>query len=94
MSDDAVMVADGGDFVATAAYILRFVHLHILLIEDDTSIRFFEFCTSSLFITLISLFLKALYVYSIYVTHTCMYYELCAVHSSHSCLTVLNILYV
>ena len=36
MSDDAVMVADGGDFVATAAYILRFVHLHILIIDDDT----------------------------------------------------------
>lgn len=26
MSDDTVMVADGGDFVATAAYILRSVH--------------------------------------------------------------------
>lgn len=25
MSDDAIIVADGGDFVATAAYILRFV---------------------------------------------------------------------
>lgn len=29
MSDDTVMVADGGDFVATAAYILRSVYVVI-----------------------------------------------------------------
>ena len=56
-------------------------------IDDDTSIRYFEFYMSSLFITLISLFLNVLHVNSIYVTHM---YKLCAIHSSHSCLTVLK----
>ena len=56
-------------------------------IDDDTSIKFSEFCMPSLFITLISFFLKALYVFSIYVTHM---YKLWAIHSSHSCLTVIK----
>ena len=30
MSEDAIMVADGGDFVGTAAYILRY-HLSFIL---------------------------------------------------------------
>lgn len=34
LSDDAILVADGGDFVATAAYILRFVSLSTLQIKE------------------------------------------------------------
>ena len=39
MSDDSLIVADGGDFVGSAAYILRFIIYFVLLLDKDEKKR-------------------------------------------------------
>ena len=39
MSDDSLIVADGGDFVGSAAYILRYIICFVFLLDKDEKKR-------------------------------------------------------